>query len=112
MEETLKLLRTIIDGHDFQKMPEWNENGEFIGDARAAVSLIREVMSLLNEKYKDLRDLPGLSYNINLIQHATNRIDEMIKESKTFNKMDLVIFHHCIEYTIKEMISDPKFWNI
>ena len=109
MEETLKLLRTIIDSHAFQKMPEWNENGDFIVDARIAINIIRGVMSTFNENHENLS---RLSYNISLIQHATNRIDEMIKGTKNFNKKDLVIFHHTIEHTINGMISDPKFWNI
>ena len=109
MEEILNPLWTIINSHAFQKMHEWNENGEFIYDARVAIEVIREQMSLFREKTKDL---PGLSYNISLILHATNRIDEMIKGSMTYNKMDLSIFYHSIEHTINGMISDPEYWNI
>ena len=108
-EEALNLLWTIINSHGFRKMTEWNENGEFIADAKVAVEVIREQMSLLNDKFKDL---PGLSYNISLILHATNMIDKMIKGLRDYNKKDLVIYHYFIEDTVKKMIDDPEYWQI
>lgn len=107
MDETLKQLKEISNSHSFQKVPEFNENGDFKYDVVIAIEIIRDVMSKLKIKHENCT---GLLIDISNILHATDRIDKMVTSPKDFNKIDLTIYHYYIKNKINT-ISDPKYWR-